>query len=144
MIFKVKWIFLDSKLSVHEWLKNLKTDNKLSEKYMLIQMKRHYWSTFKNFKLNKMFQWLQEWETIMIECIKYDLLKVQNSCWLWDLVQQIRSVSEVYSVQFMKNASNKTKSNLKKFWKVTRELHEMLETQKNEHIMQKKCILCRL
>ena len=99
-------------------------------------MKRCYWSTFKNFKLNKMFQWLQEWKMIMIECIKYNLLKVQNDCWLQDLVQQIRSVFKVYSVQFMKNASNKIKSNLKEFWKVVRELREMLETQKGEHTMR--------
>ena len=82
-----------------------------------------------------MFQWLQEWETIMIECIKYDLSEVQNSHWLQNLVQQIRSVSEIYNMQFTKNASNKIKSNLKKFWKMTKELHEMLETQKNECIM---------
>ena len=36
----------------------------------------------------------------------------------------------------MKNASDKIKSNSKKFQKMMRELHEMLETQKDEHIMQ--------
>ena len=87
MIFKFKQTSLDSKLSVCKWLMNLKMNNKLSEEYMLIQMKRHYQSTFKNFKLNKMFQWLQEWKIIIIKYIKYDLLKVQNSHWLWNLVQ---------------------------------------------------------
>ena len=68
----------------------------------------------------------------MIKCIKYNLSEMQNDCWLWDLAQQIKSVSEVYSVQFTKNASNKIKSNSQEFQRVTRELHEMIQTQKNE------------
>jgi hypothetical protein len=51
-------------------------NNKFSEKYMLIQTEKHYQNTFKNFKLNKIFQWLQEWKMIIIKYIKYNLLKI--------------------------------------------------------------------
>src|SRR6266487_4793836 len=135
-VSEVKRTSLDPKLSVREWLKDLKTDNEPPEGYMLTQVERHYRSTLKNFKPNKMFQWLQEWEATMIECIKYDLPEVQNGRWLRDLAQQIRSVSEVYSVQFTKDASDKAKSNPKEFRKVARELREMLETQKGGRTMQ--------
>ena len=66
----------------------------------------------------------------MIECIKYDLPEMQNGRWLRDLAQRIEPVSEVYSVQFTKDASDKTKSNPREFRRVARELREMIQTQK--------------
>jgi hypothetical protein len=129
-VSEAKWTSLDPKLSVREWLKDLKKDNEPPEGYMLTQTERRYRNTLKNFKSNKLFQWLQEWEATMIECIKYDLPEVQNGRWLRDLAQLIRAVSEVYSVQFTKDASDKTKSDPKEFRRVARELREMLETQK--------------
>ena len=68
----------------------------------------------------------------MIECIKYNLSEVQNSHWLQDLVQQIRSVFKVYSVQFMKNADDDDKSDSKKFQSVARRLRDRKDPSKDE------------
>ena len=74
----------------------------------------------------------------MIECIKYDLVKIKNDCWLRDLAELIKPVSEIYCWQFTKDADDNEKSESQKFQRVTRELCEMLKFQKDECILQKK------
>ena len=74
----------------------------------------------------------------MIECIKYDLSEIANDHWLRDLADLVRSMLNIFFVQLMKNADDDTKSDLKKFQRVIRELQERLDrTLKSEHTFQK-------
>ena len=69
----------------------------------------------------------------MIECIKYNLSEIANDHWFRNLADLVRSTSDIFFVQLMKNADDDTKSDFKKFWKVIRELQERLDrTFKNE------------
>ena len=71
----------------------------------------------------------------MIKCIKYDLLKIVNDHWLRDLTDLVRSTSDTFFVQLMKNADDDTKSDFKKFQRMIRKLQERLDRiLKNEHI----------
>ena len=111
---------------------------KSSKDYILIQMKCCYQSTLKSFKLNKLFQWLNEWEVIMIECIKYDLLKIVNDHWLRNLTDLVRLILNTFFVWLMKNADDDIKSDSEKFWRMIRKLWERLDRiLKNECIFQK-------
>ncbi len=125
-----KKTMLDPKLFIREWLLDLKKSTEPPKGYMLMQTEILYRNTLRSFKPHKLRRWLEEWETTMIECIKYDLPEMQNGRWLRDLAQRIEPVSEVYSVQFTKDASDKTKSNPREFRRVARELREMIQTQK--------------
>ena len=126
-----KKIMLDPKLSIQEWLLDLKQSTESPKNYMLMQTETLYQDILRSFKPRKLHWWLEKWEATMIECIKYDLPEMQNDCWLQDLAQWFEPVSEVYSMQFTKNASDKIKSNPWEFWRVARELREMIQTQKN-------------
>jgi hypothetical protein len=117
---------LDPQLSVREWLIRLKQDTQPPKGYMIMQTETRYNDTLKSFKSNKLHQWLDEWEAIMTECIKYELPEIQNGRWLRDLAQRIRPMSEVYYVQFMKDARDDDKADPQEFREVARELREML------------------
>ena len=82
---------------------------------MLKNIKTWYQNTFQSFKINKLFQWLDEWEIIMIKYIKYDLSDLKNDHWLRDLADLIQSTSEFYYKWFMKNINDDNKSDSKKF-----------------------------
>jgi hypothetical protein len=128
-VSQAKKTSLDPKLSVREWLVKLKKDTEPPKGYMLMQIETRYHDTLKSFKSNKLVQWLEEWETIMVECIKYELPEVKNGRWLRDLALRIRPMSEVYYVQFMKDANDDAKSDPLEFRRVARELREMLGTR---------------
>jgi hypothetical protein len=125
-VSQAKKTTLDPKLSVREWLIKLKKDTEPPKGYMLTQIETRYHDTLKSLKSNKLFQWLEEWETIMVDCIKYELPEVKNGRWLRDLALRIRPMSEVYYVQFMKDANDDAKSDPLEFRRVARELREML------------------
>jgi hypothetical protein len=80
----------------------------------------------KSLKPNKLLRWLEEWETTMVECIKYELPEIKNGRWLRDFALRIKPMSEVYYVQFMKDANDDAKSDSLEFRRVARELREML------------------
>ena len=125
-VSQAKKTSLDPQLSVREWLMNLKRDTEPPKGYMLTQIETRYNDTLKSFKQSRMLQWLEEWEATMVECIKYDLPEVKNGRWLRDLAQRIRLASEVYYVQFMKDANDDTRSDPQEFRRVARELRETL------------------
>lgn len=125
-VSQAKKTTLDPKLSVREWLIMLKKDTEPPKGYMLTHIETRYHDTLKSFKSNKLFQWLEEWETIMVDCIKYELPEVKNGRWLRDLALRIRPMSEVYYVQFMKDANDDAKSDPLEFRRVARELRETL------------------
>jgi hypothetical protein len=79
----------------------------------------------KSLKPNKLLRWLEEWETTMVECIKYELPEIKNGRWLRDFALRIKPMSEVYYVQFMKDANDNAKSDPLEFRRVARELREM-------------------
>ena len=135
-VSQAKKTVLDPKLSVREWLVKLKKDTEPPKGYMLTQIEARYHDVLKSFKPNKLFQWLDKWETIMVECIKYELLEVKNGRWFRDLALRIRPISEVYYVQFMKNANDDIKSDPLEFRRVARELREMLGARSGGRIVR--------
>ena len=104
---------------------------------MIMQTKNWYNETMRSFKSNRLSQWLDEWEVIMIKKIKYEIPEIQKNQWLRNLTQIFQSVSEIFSVRFIENVNDDEKSNSEKFQKMTRKLHEALNTQKDECIIQK-------
>ena len=60
MILKVKKNILDLKLSVWQWIENFRNNMQLSKKFMLKNARTCYWNIFWSFKINKLFQWLDE------------------------------------------------------------------------------------
>ena len=72
----------------------------------------------------------------MLDCIKYDLLKIQRDLWLKNLVKLFKPISKFCYEQFRKNAINEDKSDLTEFCTVARKLHEKFEQQKNEQTVR--------
>jgi hypothetical protein len=118
---------LDPDKSVHEWLKQLKKDTEPPKGYMIQQFKRRYQNTLRNFKSNKLSQWLDEWETIMVECIKHNLADIKDGNWLRDLADRIQPISDAFYLRLMENADDEAKSDPQEFRRVARELRERLD-----------------
>ena len=97
-VSQAKQSALDPTLSVREWLVRLKKDTEPTKGYMLLQTKKRYDNTFKEFKPRKLHQWLEEWENTMVECIKYDLPEMKNGHWLRQLAEYIKPVSDALYV----------------------------------------------
>ena len=74
----LKWFSLKVSQSVHQWLKNLKRNTESFKSYMIIQTKNWYNEMMRSFKSNKLSQWLDEWEVVMIERIKYEISEIQK------------------------------------------------------------------
>src|SRR6516162_8034503 len=91
-----KWTHLDPALSVRQWIINLKNNTKPPRGYMLAKTKKQYNSHLKAFKLNRMAQWLDEWEAIMVDCIKYAVPDILNGGWLRDLADLMIPISNHY------------------------------------------------
>lgn len=120
---------LDSNLSIREWLVQLKNDTEPSQGYMLTQLETRYRNTLKSFKASKILNWLEEWEAIMVDCIKHDLPEVKHGRWLRDLARCIRPVSDAFHIRLLGDANDKDKSDPTNFRKVARELREALGPQ---------------
>ena len=69
----VKKTMLESELFIYQKDHSMKS----SKSYMLTQTKTLYQDILQSIKSHKLHQWLKKWETITIECIKCDLLKMQ-------------------------------------------------------------------
>ena len=111
-----------------QWLKNLKRNTESFKSYMIIQTKNWYNETMRSFKSNRLSQWLDEWEAVMIKKIKYEISEIQKNQWLRDLTQIFQSVSEIFSVRFIENVNDEKKSNSEKFQRMTWKLREALDT----------------
>ena len=132
-----KKIMLKPEKSVREWIQQLKQDTEPAKGYMILQTKRRYHNTLRSFKTNKLSQWLDEWEAIMVEAIEHDLPEIMNESWLRDLAQLMRQVSDAFSLQLIKEASDDIKSDPREFQRVARELRELLEIfPKSGHTMR--------
>ena len=70
----------------------------------------------------------------MIECIKYNLSEIVNDHWFKNLTNLVRSTSNTFFVQLMKNADDDAKSDSEKFWRVIRKFWERLDK-----IFKNKC-----
>ena len=78
-VSQLKKIFLNPKLSVCQWLQNLKADTASPKRYIIMQIKNQYQDVLRSFKGNKLSSWLNKWKDMMIEDIKYNILKLQNN-----------------------------------------------------------------
>ena len=126
----IKQTHLSSKLMKCEWILTLRENTALPEEYMLDKMWEWYHTLLKDFRVNKIHSWLDEWETLMLDCIKYNLSEIQRDLWLKNLVRLFKSISEFCYEQFWKNATDENKSDSTQFWNVARELCEKFEQQK--------------
>jgi hypothetical protein len=129
-VSKAKKDLLDPKLSVRQWIENLRSDTQPPKGYMLKHAKTRYRNTLRSFKINKLSQWLDEWEATMVECIKYDLPDLKNGHWLRDLADLIQPTSEFYYERFMEDADDNEQSDPKKFRSVARRLRERKDPPK--------------
>jgi hypothetical protein len=133
-VSQAKQSSLDPSLSVREWLVKLKKDTEPAKGYMLLQTKKRYDTTFKDFKPRKLHQWLDEWENTMVECIKYDLPEMKNGHWLRHLTEYIRPVSDALYVQLLTDADDDAKSDPAEFRSVARKLREILPARVDRRI----------
>jgi hypothetical protein len=124
----IKQIHLNPAHSVRKWLQDLKADTMLMTGYMRTQARRRYHSTLKNFKPNKLSQWLDEWEASMVESIQHKVPETASGSgdWLCDLADLIRPMSDAFFLQLMKEADDDEKSDPQEFRTVARELREIL------------------
>jgi hypothetical protein len=97
---------------------------------MLDKTRDQYTNLMRGFKSNKIHPWLNEWETVMLECIKYKLPEIQRGLWLKDLAKLFKPISEFCYEQFRKDATDEDKSDPTQFRTVARELREKFELQK--------------
>ena len=94
---------------------------------MLKKTRERYNTVLKGFRANRIHQWLDEWEILMLDCIKYDLPEIQQGLWLTDLARLFKPISEFCYEQFRKDADDEDKSDPSNFRTVARELREKLE-----------------
>jgi len=121
---------LDPKQTVWQWVQCLQEDTEPPKGYMLMQTEIQYRDMLKAYKPSKIYQWLDEWEAVMMECIKYKLPEVQNGCWLWDLAQLIKSASEVQYKLLLADADDEDKADPSEFRTVARRLCLRLASQR--------------
>jgi hypothetical protein len=126
----VKQTHLDPELSEREWILALRDDTAPPEGYMLDKARERYTNLLRGFKSNKIHPWLDEWEAVMLDCIKYDLPEIQRGLWLKDLAKLFKPISEFCYEQFRKDATDEDKSDPTEFRTVARELREKFEQQK--------------
>ena len=105
----------------------LRDDTASFKEFMLDKAREQYVNLLRSFKINKIHPWLDEWEAVMLDCIKYDLPEIQRGLWLKNLTKLFKSISEFCYEQFRKNAINEDKSDFTEFCTVARELREKFE-----------------
>jgi len=127
-----KQTHLSPELTEREWILALKDDTAPPKGYMLKKTRERYNTVLKGFRANRIHQWLDEWETLMLDCIKYDLPEIQQGLWLTDLARLFKPISEFCYEQFRKNADDEDRSNPSNFCTVARELQEKFKQQKRE------------
>ena len=131
-----KQTHLSPELTEREWLLALKDDTAPPEGYMLDKTRDRYNTFLKGFSAKKIHQWLDEWEALMLDCIKYDLPEIQRGLWLKDLARLFKPISEFCYEQFRKDAADEDKSDPIQFRTVARELREKFEQQKGGRTMR--------
>ena len=131
-----KQTHLDPSKTEREWILALRDDTAPPDGYMLDKMRERYTNLLKAFKSNKIHPWLDEWEVIMLDCIKYDLPEIQRGLWLKDLARLFKPISEFCYEQFRKDATDEDKSDPTHFRTVARELREKYEQQKGGRTMR--------
>lgn len=125
-----KQTHLSPELTEREWILALMEDTAPPEGYMLDKTRERYNTLLKGFRANKIHPWLDEWEALMLDCIKYQLPEIQRGLWLKDLARLFKPISEFCYEQFRKDATNEDKSDPTQFRNVARELREKFEQQK--------------
>ncbi|RMZ92254.1 hypothetical protein DV736_g456, partial [Chaetothyriales sp. CBS 134916] len=88
--------FLDPNLSVKEWLKELQKGFKPEEGYMRTMIRQKYRDIITQ-KGGKLSQWLDKWEEVMAEGIRYDIPETKDGIWLIDLSERVQPLSEYQS-----------------------------------------------
>ena len=66
----------------------LRDDTASFKEFMLDKAREQYVNLLRSFKINKIHPWLDEWEAVMLDCIKYDLPEIQRGLWLKDLANR--------------------------------------------------------
>ena len=127
IISTVKQTHLDSELSKHKWILTLRNDTAPPKEFMLNKAREQYINLLRSFKTNKIHPWLDEWEAVMLDCIKYDLSEIQRDLWLKNLIKLFKLILKFCYEQFRKNATDENKSDFTEFCTVARELCEKFE-----------------
>jgi hypothetical protein len=79
MVSPVKQMLLNPAQTIHEWLKALQVGTKPSQSHITAYWKKEYRTRMKT-KISRprIVQWLDEWETVMANTIKYNLSDIDN------------------------------------------------------------------
>jgi len=129
-VSKSKAILLDPSLTVREWLVRLKKDTAPSEGYMAVKITEIYTEALKPLRGRTLSQWLDRWEEVMKQGIRYRIPQTHQGYWLRDLAKVIEPISETFYVQLFTSADNPEKAQVSEYMAVARELRQALGTRK--------------
>lgn len=124
-----KQILLNPAETIHEWLKALQAGTKPSQSHMTAHWKKEYRTRMKTkISRSKTTQWLDEWETVMANAIKYNLSDIDNGQWLKDLAMVIKPHSETLHMHLTLQAVNEENARASQYLSKSKEIREVLDS----------------
>jgi hypothetical protein len=125
---------LDPARTIYEWLRALKDGTKPSRSYMTAFWKREYRGRLrvKIPRANKVSQWLDEWETVMANAIKYNLSDIDNGQWLHDLAVVVKPLSDTLYMHLKLQAVDENHTEVTRYLLKSKEIREVLDSNNAE------------
>ena len=79
-------------------------------------------------RANKASQWLDEWETVMANAIKYNLSDIDNGQWLHDLAVVVKPLSDTLYMHLKLQAVDEGQAEVTRYLSKSKQIREVLDS----------------
>ena len=111
---------------IEQWLTYLRDSTKPPEGHMRVTVKQRYDNLFR-LPRSKPLTWLDQWEDIIHQAVKYNLSDLEDGVWLYQLANWLAPLSSELALQLKDRAEDQNRRKITEFPNVVRRVRDHLK-----------------